>query len=378
MHKEIHHPIQNPFWQNLPFTNPKTILLYDTIGYNNVYPFGFNSSRSLVLKREYPFYNTQHAKKDFNSLRKLNNEKLFNFMNENNENENSTNSIKGSTYLKKMSIHKISDDFEKKIFGRKIVPNNKNLFLNTTNEKLKNEFKCFLNNKDFDNKKNNQRNEINNLFLKNEKNSKLINTNENSNRNISEKILKDFELLKNSKFVNSNQKNKSIIKNDSELKIEKNFKPEEKETNKKNLNNFSLIDSKNEILNTNLFSQFKEILSKLNYMVQNTKLKRNKKKLKKNVDSLFSNLNIEISHFLNLKKLLMKIMKAQLINEEDMKLSEIEFLMFCIFIVKKKFIFSRKIEWSLEFLNSLQTVDIEKRSEQNCSCKRWHTGFHGI
>lgn len=66
-----------------------------------------------------------------------------------------------------------------------------------------------------------------------------------------------------------------------------------------------------------------------------------------------------------LKRLLLKFLLNQPLTPADLDVSDLELILFCVFLVKKNYPVFEELQWSPATLKVLQSVEIKKRSEQN-------------
>jgi hypothetical protein len=114
-----------------------------------------------------------------------------------------------------------------------------------------------------------------------------------------------------------------------------------------------------------LKSNFKKIFSCMSLMNSVRKTPELLEAHKKNLRSLLSVGNICTSDLTDLKSLLLKFLLNQEISENDLKISDIEFMLFTIFLIKKNYKFCKNLEWTPSSIEALRSKEIKKRSEQN-------------
>lgn len=78
-----------------------------------------------------------------------------------------------------------------------------------------------------------------------------------------------------------------------------------------------------------------------------------------------SQLNLRLSNLGGFQNLLTKFLQGEVIRAEDLRLSDLEVVLFLLFLVKKKFRTLDNLEWNCESLNELRAAGVNKRSEQN-------------
>ena len=89
-------------------------------------------------------------------------------------------------------------------------------------------------------------------------------------------------------------------------------------------------------------------------------------KEKKKLIEFFKNSDIKVQDLQRFYFLLEKFLKNETISEFDLRLSKFEKVLFCIFIIKKKFRAIMNFEWTAASLTDLRERGVIKRSEQNC------------
>jgi hypothetical protein len=107
------------------------------------------------------------------------------------------------------------------------------------------------------------------------------------------------------------------------------------------------------------------IMKNMSKIIYDRTLRRDKKRLRRDIESCLAEVDIQMSHLINLKNLLSKFMKEEPITSEDMKLSNLEIILFCLFLVKKRFLDLEALRWTPECLNQFRNQEMLKRSEQN-------------
>lgn len=81
--------------------------------------------------------------------------------------------------------------------------------------------------------------------------------------------------------------------------------------------------------------------------------------------SLLNHVDIEDSNLCDLKQLLRKFLTNQPVRRKDINLSNIEILLFVVYLIKKKFQRITHLRWNCSYLNELREAYPKKRSEQN-------------
>ena len=80
---------------------------------------------------------------------------------------------------------------------------------------------------------------------------------------------------------------------------------------------------------------------------------------------LLKETTISASNLKGLEALLNKFLQGSDINQCDMNLSNIELVLFCLFITKKKYLNLGKVTWDSSCLFLMRAQNLNKRSEQN-------------
>lgn len=112
-------------------------------------------------------------------------------------------------------------------------------------------------------------------------------------------------------------------------------------------------------------SDFVEILNCLHFIFENRKnseiLETEQIKLKKLLDRT----GVQSSDFGGLSRFMTKFLSERELAAEDLRMSDLELVMFAFFIVKKKFQDLEGLEWDAASLNRLKSAPTKKTSEQN-------------
>ena len=108
-----------------------------------------------------------------------------------------------------------------------------------------------------------------------------------------------------------------------------------------------------------------KIMKNMSKIIYDRTLRRDKPRLRKDLEECLQNVDIKMNHLIGLKNLLSKFMKEETINTEDMDLSNLEILLFCLFLVKKRYLDLEALQWTPKCLNQFRDQEMLKRSEQN-------------
>ena len=108
-----------------------------------------------------------------------------------------------------------------------------------------------------------------------------------------------------------------------------------------------------------------KIMKHMSKIIYDRTLRRDKKRLKEDIQLCLQDVDIQMNHLIGLKNLLSKFMKEEPISEKDMDLSNLEIILFCLFLVKKRFLDLEALRWTPECLNQFRNQEMLKRSEQN-------------
>ena len=108
-----------------------------------------------------------------------------------------------------------------------------------------------------------------------------------------------------------------------------------------------------------------KIMKNLSKIIYDRTLRRDKTKLYSDIEISLNDVDIKMNHLIGLKSLLSKFMKEEEITEKDMDLSNLEVLLFCLFLVKKRYLDLEALTWTPECLNQFRNQEMLKRSEQN-------------
>lgn len=76
-------------------------------------------------------------------------------------------------------------------------------------------------------------------------------------------------------------------------------------------------------------------------------------------------LRLKASPLTNFHNLICKFLKGDTLNPSDLLLTDLEIILFCIFLVKKRFKKIHHLKWSAESMNAVRECGVNKRSEQN-------------
>ena len=117
--------------------------------------------------------------------------------------------------------------------------------------------------------------------------------------------------------------------------------------------------------NTDLKNHFSEIFSCMFLMNSLRRTPHLLSQKKKHLRSLLDDSTIRTSTFENLKNLLIKFLLNQQISGSDLMVSDIELVLFTLFLVKKTYNSTPDMQWSASCLRKLQSTQLKKRSEQN-------------
>ena len=109
----------------------------------------------------------------------------------------------------------------------------------------------------------------------------------------------------------------------------------------------------------------KKVMKALSKIIYNRLLRRDKFTLRLDIERSLDLVNIELTHLVNLKNLLSRFMKGEVLNQRDLGLSNLEIVLFCLFLVKKRYLDLETLQWNVESLTKLQSREMLKRSEQN-------------
>jgi hypothetical protein len=117
--------------------------------------------------------------------------------------------------------------------------------------------------------------------------------------------------------------------------------------------------------NSNISESLPRILEQMQLIFHNRKnesvLIIEKKKLK----SLLDKSKIESCDLSGLSQFLKKFLNREPITLDDLKLSDLELILFCLFIIKKKFKKILNPKWNKEYIENLRISPTQKTSEQN-------------
>ena len=108
-----------------------------------------------------------------------------------------------------------------------------------------------------------------------------------------------------------------------------------------------------------------KIMKNLSKIIYDRTLRRDKERLRKDIQKCLVDVDIKMNHLIGLKNLLSKFMKEEQITQKDMNLSNLEILLFCLFLVKKRYLDLEALRWTPECLNQFRNQEMLKRSEQN-------------
>lgn len=109
----------------------------------------------------------------------------------------------------------------------------------------------------------------------------------------------------------------------------------------------------------------KNVMKALSKIIYNRLLRRDKFTLRLDIENSLKGVKIELTHLVNLKNLLTKFMKGETLTEQDLQLSNLEIVLFCLFLVKKRYLDLETLRWDVQSLTNLQSREMLKRSEQN-------------
>ena len=126
-------------------------------------------------------------------------------------------------------------------------------------------------------------------------------------------------------------------------------------------NNDNISENSENDFNTNI----PEIMKTMSKVIYDRSLRRNKNKLICSLTKTLHNFKFKMTHLVGFKNLLYKFMRNEEIKNEDLTISNFEKLLFCLFLVKKRYLDLEAIEWTTDSLNSFRNQDMLKRSEQN-------------
>lgn len=119
--------------------------------------------------------------------------------------------------------------------------------------------------------------------------------------------------------------------------------------------------SPDELIRSNIGNIMK-VMSKVIY---DRSLRKNKNKLINELFKCLKPIDLKLTHLVGFKNLLYKFMKNEDIVDEDLDITSFEIILFCLFLVKKRYLDLEAIEWTAESLNSFKNQEMLKRSEQN-------------
>ena len=108
-----------------------------------------------------------------------------------------------------------------------------------------------------------------------------------------------------------------------------------------------------------------KIMKNMSKIIYDRTLRRDKSRLKRDIENCLEEVDIEMNHLIGLKNLLSKFMKEEPITHKDMDLSNLEVLLFCLFLVKKRYLDLEALRWTPDCLNQFRNQEMLKRSEQN-------------
>jgi hypothetical protein len=108
-----------------------------------------------------------------------------------------------------------------------------------------------------------------------------------------------------------------------------------------------------------------KIMKNMSKIIYDRTLRRDKPRLKKDLEECLKDVDIKMNHLIGLKNLLSKFMKEEQITTSDMDLSNLEILLFCLFLVKKRYLDLEALQWTPKCLNQFREQEMLKRSEQN-------------
>lgn len=123
--------------------------------------------------------------------------------------------------------------------------------------------------------------------------------------------------------------------------------------------------SNGQMFQTSLPEHIEEVMKTMSKIIYDRSLRRDKFRLKKDLENSLANIDIKMSHLVGLKNLLSKFMKEETVILKDLDLSNLEILLFCLFLVKKRYLDLEAIQWTPECINKLRNQEMLKRSEQN-------------
>lgn len=167
--------------------------------------------------------------------------------------------------------------------------------------------------------------------------------------------------------INKNEINKQInFYNSSESAMENPGKPRclrEKKLKKKLEPKVKLQHGKAN--KSGASANFVEILKCLNFMFENRKNSEVLEKEQIYLKSLLDKTNVQSDDFQKLSLFMRKFMGEEKLTVEDLEMSDLELIMFALFIIKKKFQNLGGLDWNLDSLNRLKSAPTKKTSEQN-------------
>jgi hypothetical protein len=154
------------------------------------------------------------------------------------------------------------------------------------------------------------------------------------------------------------------IKEEDKLKLQKN------DLNQFEQKSFGFNSSKEENLfsfetrpdKTKCYSEILEILISM-YQVRSRSSEFSNKK--RQFECILKTMDLDHNNLEGFQNLLIKFLKGEPIEREDMNLSDLEIILFLLFLVKKKFKKLSNLKWNQDSLNEVRSYGVNKRSEQN-------------
>lgn len=108
-----------------------------------------------------------------------------------------------------------------------------------------------------------------------------------------------------------------------------------------------------------------KIMKNMSKIIYDRTLRRDQGRLKRDIESCLEGVEVRMNHLIGLKNLLSKFMKEEPVTTEDLQLSNLEILLFCLFLVKKRYLDLEALQWTPEVINQFRDREMLKRSEQN-------------
>lgn len=111
--------------------------------------------------------------------------------------------------------------------------------------------------------------------------------------------------------------------------------------------------------------QIYKIMKNMSKIIYDRTLRRDQARLRRDIENCLEGVDVRMNHLIGLKKLLSKFMKEEPVTEHDLDLSNLEVLLFCLFLVKKRYLDLEALQWTPEVINQFREREMLKRSEQN-------------